>query len=45
MIIDEEIKQNLIKLGEKEMLLAQIVGWLKGKGLWDECKKSLDEKQ
>lgn len=34
-------QEELQELANKELVLCGIVAWLKGKGLWEECKDSL----
>ena len=40
---NEQLKQLSI-LAKKETMLSEIIVWLKAKGLWEECQKSLSIK-
>lgn len=33
----DEMIEQIVKLGEKELILAKIIVWLKTKGLYEEC--------
>jgi len=42
--MDKETIQQILILGEKERLLAEIIVWLKARKLWEECQKDLSIK-
>jgi hypothetical protein len=43
-IMDNEMLEMLSTLDLKERVLAEIIVWLKAKGLWEQCKNQLTTK-
>lgn len=41
MSFDKEMIDGLELMARKEAALSQIVAWLKGRGLWEECNREL----
>jgi hypothetical protein len=44
MVTDKQAIEAIILLDTKERMLGEIIVWLKAKGLWEECQKSLSIK-